>query len=153
MDWVCVEERRSGNTRVTDARPTAPAATTVSISCQDIETPHLGSDVTDRKAADKALVNYRDELELMINERTQQLKDAQAELVRCARLATIGRLTATVSHELRNPLGAIRNAAYLLKRRKHLLDEKAQNYVGIVERELIHSEQIINNLLETTRVK
>jgi PAS domain S-box-containing protein len=113
----------------------------------------LSIDVTSRKENEQALANYRDQLESRVLERTRALEEAQQELVKTERLATIGRLSATVSHELRNPLGALRNAAYLLKRRLPSDDEKATKYLGIIERELHHSSRIIDDLLETTRVK
>jgi signal transduction histidine kinase len=51
------------------------------------------------------------ELERRVEERTTELHTVQEELLRKERLATLGQLTATVSHELRNPLGAIRNTS------------------------------------------
>ena len=42
-------------------------------------------------------------------------KRLEDELLRQGRLATLGQLTATVSHELRNPLGVIRTSAYTLR--------------------------------------
>ncbi len=43
----------------------------------------------------------------MVRERTTQIKKLKDELVQKERLATLGKLTTTVSHELRNPLGTI----------------------------------------------
>ena len=41
----------------------------------------------------------------------------EEELVRRTRLAAIGQVSASMAHELRNPLGSARNASYLLRRR------------------------------------
>ncbi|HVA12814.1 MAG TPA: DUF3365 domain-containing protein, partial [Stellaceae bacterium] len=49
------------------------------------------------------------ELARRVDERTTELKAAQSELVRKERLSALGQLTATMAHELRNPLSAIRN--------------------------------------------
>ena len=42
------------------------------------------------------------------------LETAQVELLRQKRLATLGKLTATVSHEIRNPMATIRASAFAL---------------------------------------
>jgi signal transduction histidine kinase len=63
------------------------------------------------------LQSSHNELEQRVAARTQDLYIAQDKLLRQERLATLGQLTATVSHELRNPLGVISNAAYYLKRK------------------------------------
>jgi len=65
-------------------------------------------DITDRKEAEAELAKHRHHLEELVEERTGELKAAQSELLRKEKLATLGQLTATVSHELRNPLGAMR---------------------------------------------
>jgi PAS domain S-box-containing protein len=59
-------------------------------------------DITDRKRAEEHLSKYKEQLELLVVDRTRELKEAQSELIQNERLATLGRLTATVSHEIRN---------------------------------------------------
>jgi PAS domain S-box-containing protein len=44
----------------------------------------------------------------------QQEKEARAQLIHSEKLAVVGRLLASVSHEMNNPLQAIQNALYLL---------------------------------------
>ncbi|MDP2036981.1 MAG: PAS domain S-box protein, partial [Ignavibacteria bacterium] len=69
-------------------------------------------DVTERKRTEEELRKHRENLEELVWLRTQELKEVHAELVRKERLATLGKLTAIVSHELRNPLGTIRNSIF-----------------------------------------
>ena len=66
---------------------------------------------------DQHLKQSRDELEIKVHERTRELRAATSELVRRERLATLGQLSSTVSHELRNPLGTIRNSLFTVERR------------------------------------
>lgn len=82
-----------------------------------------------------------------------ELARTRDKLVRQTRLATIGELAAGIAHDLRNPLGAIRNACHLLKRRVPAEDGKGVEYVRIVEEEVTASDRIISNLLEIARGK
>ena len=70
-----------------------------------------------RNRAELQLSAYKDHLEDLVEARTAELKAAQKGLVQSERLATLGKLTATVSHELRNPLGTIRSSLYSISRR------------------------------------
>jgi signal transduction histidine kinase len=57
------------------------------------------------------------ELNKQLADNVHQLKEAQDEIIRKGKLAHLGQLTATVAHELRNPLGAVRTSAFLLERK------------------------------------
>ena len=108
-------------------------------------------DITERKQAEEALKEYSERLEEMVEERTQQLRDAQERLLRAERLATIGQLGASVSHELRNPLGIIKNSAYYLHMKLGYADEKVKKHLEIIENEIARSNKIISDLLNFAR--
>jgi signal transduction histidine kinase len=87
-------------------------------------------------------------------ERVQaELAKVKEELVRQTRLATLGQMSASVAHDLRNPLGAIRNAAYFLSRKVPGTEQKLIEYLGLIDREVVTCDQIITNMLELTRSK
>jgi signal transduction histidine kinase len=75
----------------------------------------------------------------------------QKDLNEAKRLSDIGTLAATVAHELRNPLAAIRMASYNIKRKAQnpLLDKHLSN----IQTKVTESDQIINNLLFYSRIK
>lgn len=50
-------------------------------------------------------------LEVKVAERTKALQDAQASVVQAGKLALLGQVAASISHEINQPLGAIRNYA------------------------------------------
>jgi len=52
-----------------------------------------------------------------LSDHMQKLQAAQDEIIRKGKLAQLGQLTATVAHEIRNPLGAVRTATYLIERK------------------------------------
>ncbi|MFO7570527.1 MAG: PAS domain S-box protein, partial [Smithellaceae bacterium] len=106
-----------------------------------------------RDKADFELENYRKRLEKMVEERTIKLEEAQKELVISEKMATLGKLTATVSHELRNPLGTIRTSIYSLKKRLSDQNEKVINALNRAERNIIRCDLIIEDLLNYSRTQ
>jgi len=67
-----------------------------------------------RRQAEEELKQARDELEVKVQERTNELRQAnetlrerQAELTHVTRVMTIGELTASIAHEVNQPLAAI----------------------------------------------
>lgn len=110
-------------------------------------------DITERRNARDELERHRANLEERVAERTLELRNAQDELVRKERLATLGQLTATVSHELRNPLGSMRPSIYIVK--KYLgdsADEKLVNAIERIDRNITRCDHIIDELLDFTRI-
>jgi signal transduction histidine kinase len=80
------------------------------------------------------------------------LHEAQEELVRKEKLATLGQLAGGVGHELRNPLGVIKNSVYYLNMVLPA-DEKIQKHLAILDREVANSNRIVTELLDFARVK
>jgi len=93
------------------------------------------------------LEKWNRELEERVEERTQELGEAQEYLVRAEKLAVIGKLGAGVAHELRNPLGVINNSAYYLNLRMGDADPKVKKHLKIIRREVARSDKIITDLM------
>jgi PAS domain S-box-containing protein len=84
-------------------------------------------------------------------------KELQQQLLRSERLSSIGHLAASVAHELKNPLGAIRNAVYYIKNalvNNPLLesDPHLSEILKLAESEIDGSVTIIGELLDFSRV-
>ncbi|KYF65161.1 sensor histidine kinase [Sorangium cellulosum] len=83
------------------------------------------------------------------------LREAQESRLRVERLAAIGQLAASVGHELRNPLGAVRNAAYYLGKRlagtELGAEPRVAQFLALLEKELLACTRIINDLLDFAR--
>jgi PAS domain S-box-containing protein len=111
------------------------------------------TDITERKRAEKALKEYSERLEEMVEERTKELRDAQETLVRQEKLAVLGQLAGGVGHELRNPLGAISSAIYFLNMVLEEPDPEVKETLEILQKEVKTSEKIISSLLDFARAK
>ncbi len=73
-----------------------------------------------------------------------------ARLGREQRLAALGRASAVIAHELRNPLNAMRGAAALLRRQ--LAGGGGGEAVGVIEGEIERGERFIRDVLAACRV-
>ena len=71
----------------------------------------IARDITDRKRAEDELARYRQHLEILVEQRTRELKRSQEQLRQSERLASIGTLAAGIAHEINNPIGGIQLAA------------------------------------------
>ena len=70
----------------------------------------IARDITERKELQSQLAEYSRGLERLVEQRTAELRQAQAKLIQSERLAAIGELAGMVGHDLRNPLTAVKNA-------------------------------------------
>lgn len=117
-----------------------------------IAASELAIDITERKRMQEKLSEYSQKLEKLVEERTKQLKQAQAKLVKNERLAAIGELAGMVGHDLRNPLTSIKGAAYYLKH-KSAAERTAKETAMLetIDSAIEYSNKIVNDLLEYSR--
>ncbi len=114
-------------------------------------------DITDQRRAELTL--QKTQTELIARERRErelvetELAKTRKELVSATRLATLGQLTATVSHELRNPLGSIRTAVFSVAEEVRGHAPLVDRALARAERNIIRCDQIIEELLDYTRTK
>ena len=79
-----------------------------------------------------------------------QLKQVEEQLQRADRLAAIGRLSAGLAHEIRNPLASISGSAQLLGENKQLSDED-QRLLGIMVKEADRLNYLLSDFLTFAR--
>ena len=124
---------------------------TVPLYAQDGTVPRILAvveNITKRKQAEAALRAYSELLEDMVSDRTAELEKAQERLARQERLAFLGKLAGGISHELRNPLGAIKNAVYFLDIAMENPAPEVKETLEILKSEVLRSERIITSLLD-----
>ena len=87
----------------------------------------------------------------------QELKDAQEQVIRSEKLASLGKLAATIAHEINNPLAAVLTYSRLLMKlmqRKLFGSERLEDikrYLETIERETSRCGEIVKNLLDFSR--
>jgi signal transduction histidine kinase len=110
----------------------------------------------------ETLLRRRDYAFALVAERTEALQDsvhelelAQEKLVQTTRLAAIGQLASAIGHELRNPLGVITNAHYLLRTALQRQDggPDAVRHLTTAEREVGAATLIVADLLDYARAR
>jgi len=78
-------------------------------------------------------------------------KGNRAQLIQIERLSVVGRLLASVSHELNNPLQAIQNALFLIKG-DETLSEQGRQDLDIILSETERMASLLSRLRNTYRV-
>lgn len=83
----------------------------------------------------------------------EQLKDAQDALVKKGRMEQMGQLTATIAHELRNPLGAVRTSVFLMERKLKGKELGVDPQFQRINNGVARCDNIITQLLDFSRTK
>jgi PAS domain S-box-containing protein len=111
------------------------------------------NDITQRLQAEKALEENLKNLGQIVEQRTQELRSAQKRIIRQEKLAFLGQLAGSVGHELRNPLGSISNAVYLLRLILESPPPEVEEALDILQSEVGVAERIISSLLDFARTR
>ena len=114
---------------------------------------HVGDIIKNQQEIEQELNHHRVHLEEVVQDRTKELRASQEELVRKERLATLGQLTATISHELRNPLAAMKPSMYFIKKALDNCDDRVLSALSRIDRCVDRCDNIVEDLLDYTRIK
>lgn len=130
----------------------------------EVITPHISAAVQnatyfqqtqynlkEKIAAEKKLQKYTEGLEEIVKEQARELKKAQDELIKQEKLAALGQLAGGVAHELRNPLGVIKNVLYLIHVSNEAHSEELRNHLDMIENETENAQYVISSLLDYAR--
>ena len=93
------------------------------------------------------LTSKSDEILIFLEDASKLKREAQQ-----LKLASLGRLTASIAHEIRNPLGAISHASQLMQESENL-DRADLKLAGIIQNHCIRVNKIIENVLQLSRRK
>lgn len=101
--------------------------------------------------AQEEVARYSEHLERLVEQRTSDLANAQDTLLRKERLAAIGQLTATVSHELRNPLGTIAASFHIVRHKVGDTDQSSSRAFERIDKNIARCTKIVDDMLNYTR--
>jgi len=107
----------------------------------------------DLKRARDELTQWSKRLESKLMDKTAELTRTQRQVVHMEKMASLGKLAATVAHELNNPLAGVLNYAKLVERT--LRDgsvpanerEELTSYLQLIQKEAGRCGSIVRNLL------
>jgi len=101
------------------------------------------------KIARHRMEKWTESLEKEVAEKTNEIKQAQDKLIQAEKLASLGRLTADVAHEIRNPLSALGGFGRRLL--KSVTDKKQRDYAKIIVSEADRLEHVLSDVLTFSR--
>jgi len=114
----------------------------------------ISRDITKRKKEEEEITRR---LEQMVETRTTQLKETHEKLLHQDKIASLGKLSASVVHEINNPIAGILNMIKLIQRiinegpvGKNEMDQ-FNRYLDLMERETRRTSRIVSNLLAFSR--
>lgn len=102
------------------------------------------------KMANEKLIHWGKTLEERVEERTKELREMQDYLIQSEKLASLGKISAGVAHEINNPLTSILINAHLMlekTEKKHPFHE----YLNLIADETSRCTNIVKGLLEFSR--
>ncbi len=92
-------------------------------------------------------------LNRQLSDNILKLREAQDEVLRKGKMAQLGNLTATVAHELRNPLSTVRTSTFLLARKVKDRGLGVEPQLQRINNGVIRCDNIITQLLDFSRSK
>ena len=111
----------------------------------------------DLSRSQSQLTEWSQTLEQKVHAKTEELQAAQRQVLLMEKMASLGKLSATVAHELNNPLSGVLTYARLVER--ELADQpldsqvraELERYMHLVQRECVRCGDIVQNLLAFAR--
>lgn len=109
------------------------------------------------QAATRELENWSQQLEYKVRKKTEELGAAQNELIHVERLASLGKLSSSVAHEINNPLSGILIYTKLIHKKlsdPELSDAKRVTilrHLDLIEKEAKRCGDIVKGLLDFSR--
>jgi two-component system NtrC family sensor kinase len=113
--------------------------------------------VQDLDAARREGIGWSQRLEEKVAQKTEELSRVQHQVLHMEKMASLGKLSATVAHEINNPLSGMLTYARLVRRELQeqpinpAVREELTRYLNSMEQECNRCGQIVQNLLLFSR--
>jgi signal transduction histidine kinase len=89
--------------------------------------------------------------DLIIEARAEERRRLEKKLDQAERLASLGKMVASVSHEIKNPLGIVRSTAEILRKRLNKVAPGNDHLAGIIVEETGRLDGIVREFLDFAR--
>ena len=99
----------------------------------------------------QALQRWNAELDAKVVERTRALEAAQGQLVRAERLAAVGQLTASIAHEVNNPIAVIQGNLDLVRELLGADARRVHAELRLVDEQIERMRRVVTQLLQFAR--
>ncbi len=115
-----------------------------------VEVQGIARDISERTWLEKRLDRSRQELEETVERRTRELEETHKKLLHAEKLSVIGKFSASIAHEINNPLFGIRNVIADLKQNEALSAEEVE-LAGMALEECDRIKRLIKDLQDFNR--
>jgi len=109
------------------------------------------------QAATDELENWSQQLEYKVQKKSEEISEIQNELVNIERIASLGKLSSSVAHEINNPLSGVLTYTKLVHkhlRKMEMKDKEKKSmlrYLNVIENETKRCGDIVKGLLDFSR--
>ena len=109
------------------------------------------------QTATDELHNWSQQLEYKVHKKSEELTEIQNELIHVERIASLGKLSSSVAHEINNPLSGVLTYTKLVHKQLTKLDmagkekDSMLKYLRIIEDETKRCGDIVKGLLDFSR--
>ncbi|MEZ5083623.1 MAG: ATP-binding protein [Bacteroidales bacterium] len=108
-------------------------------------------------SANNELENWSHQLEYKVQRKSEELSEIQNELIHVEKIASLGKLSSSVAHEINNPLSGVLTYTKLVHKQLNKVDmdeatkESILKYLVVIERETKRCGDIVKGLLDFSR--
>ena len=99
----------------------------------------------------RALQQWNAELDAKVSQRTNELETAQQQLVRSEKLAAVGQLTASIAHEVNNPIAVIQGNLDLVRELLGVDAHRVRSELALIDAQIERMRLIVTQLLQFAR--
>ncbi len=105
----------------------------------------------------KELENWSHQLEYKVQRKSEELSEIQNELIHVEKIASLGKLSSSVAHEINNPLSGVLTYTKLVHKQLSKMDidpsskDNMLKYLVVIERETKRCGDIVKGLLDFSR--
>lgn len=157
-----IKDPLNGLLRASTAVANGDRSTRVEISPNQLDdmrvVSHAFNDMLDNlQAATNELENWSQQLEYKVQRKSEELGAAQNELMHVERLASLGKLSSSVAHEINNPLSGILVYAKLIQKQLGTPDQfslkrdSVLRHLKLIETEAKRCGDIVKGLLDFSK--